>query len=758
MSKFLNQPFVPTEAQQKLLLSLKKEEEHVFFRAETGSGKSFILAMHALNRPRSLDASAHPRTSILILVPNPDLAIQYYYWITQVLGTSVGDSDRAAKIVQAFFRTEETEEKAQEERLEKHPVPHIVISTPTRMLDMIASNPNAFDFSCLTNIILDEADDIVVPREQTSSKKIQHRAPGEILLDYLFEKHRTQPSTEFLRLIATSATLSTTFASFIEQKEWVSDPVVTFTLAAPSKVYYTPSNTEQHALMVSLVKSPTPELVPDRFRIKPAFLPYVTLHHKIRTNPPKNPEPPLQTDYPPNYLSISAIQHILRKTGINKAVALIPHGGSKADFVWACHYFGLSGARQLRFSFSEAEKGYLEPKPIDAGGPILYVSHPKDIRGVDLKNIGIVFVMGEFGSVEDYVHVIGRTGRLRQYGKVITLLEDTMENLEQRMTNVAVKMVRSGAKKTDSKLFETEKDLKALPGDEHEEIRREKGIITITDEVLQKQDRERRAIDDREKWLSMSQGKARGPAFESEEEEEVELERPASFGMSAPTWTPEETQEDEPKSSVERNSSPSSVPAVDWRVALAQALQEYPNPNPPTSAIDEPLQYEPISTKPTTSGAKLKKVHEDAVFLNPATSTPKATVQQVNPSPFPAKPSFPLQQYREAWKGVKEYYAKNKEGISPTDESKATEIAQASNLPNEAVHGRDDSPIVPSDISLSTENPDGVKNALQGESLRQAELSELIASKKRGRKPKAVIPKQEGVIKRPRGRPRKNNT
>jgi superfamily II DNA/RNA helicase len=730
---------------------LKKTNEHVFFRAETGSGKSFILAMYALNQPRSLNEQNYPTTATLVLVPNPDLAIQYYYWITQVLGSSVKDSDRAARIVQAFYRTEEAEERAQEAKLSNFPRSHILISTPTRMLDMIASNSNAFDLSALQCIILDEADEIVQPRDLTTSRKIQHRTPGEILLDYIFENRKAQPSPAFLRLIATSATLSTQFTTFIEQKQWTSDPITSYALATPSKVHITSSNTEQHVIMVSLLKSPTPELTPDRFRIKPALLPYVSLHHNVRTNSPKTIEPPRQSAYPPNYLSIPAMQHILRETRTNKAVALIPHGASKADFVWACQYFGLTGARQLRFSLTEAEKGFLEPKPIDAGGPVLYVSYPKDIRGVDLKNIGIVFVMGEFGSVEDYVHIVGRTGRLRKFGRVITFLEDSMENLEQKLMNIAIKMVRSGAPKPEMGFAEAEKDLKALPGDEFEDIRRERGIVAVTDEVIQKEDRERKATEDREKWLSISQS-AKCISFEDGEDEEIELERPISFGMSTSPVTAQETRE---SPTIEENMTDRVTTTLsnDWRAALAEVLQSLPKEPTKTDSEERQSTHSPKSRTPERPRTHKGVQQHDPISAKMRRS--KTSVQQ-DPPTFPPKPEFPLQQYREAWKGVNEYYAKNKDGFSSSGFLSATEVTPLkSNLHNEAVHGRDDPPIVPADISLSTNNPEDVKAALQGESLRQVEEAKLIAPgpRKRGRKPKEV--KVEPISKK-RGRPRKN--
>ena len=503
MSEFLNSPFTPTEAQQKLLFSLRQEKQHILFRAETGSGKSFILAMYALNLSRSMNQENQPTTTSLILVPNPDLAIQYHYWITQILSTSVKDRHKMARIVQAIYRTNERDEELQEQKLHDFPNPHVIISTPTRMLDLIAKNEDAFDISNLSSIIVDEADEIIQPPKKVMTTKIHHRTPGEILLDWIFQKRSVSTNQEFIKFIAISATLSTYFQEFITEKGWVSEQFNSSGLRSSSAVHPTPSTTDHHVILVSLNKSPDPTIQPDRIRIHPARLPHATLQDNVRLKPPlpKDVEPPSSTDYPPNYLAIPALQRILRETSTKKALAIIPHGASKADFVWACHYFGLVGAQELRFSSTEDS---LEPRTGKGDDSIVYVSFLKEVRGLDLKNVEIVFIMGEFGTVEDYVHITGRTGRRRRtHGTVITILEETSENLGQKLLNSAIKLVRTGAKFGDWSLPTIEMDLKALPGDEYEEIRNKAGIVTVTEEVRKKEERERRTSEERKRWLLM---------------------------------------------------------------------------------------------------------------------------------------------------------------------------------------------------------------------------------------------------------------
>ena len=221
MGTFLRSPFVPTDAQQRLLFALKTEDQHLFFRAETGTGKSFMTAMHALNLSRSMTAGNQPTTTVIILVPTQDLAVQYHYWITSILGTSIKDPAKTAKIVQTLFRTDTEAEQKQEQLLQENPNPHVIISTPTRMLDIVSQKAESFDIDNLKCIILDEADDLVQPPEKTNGKKPRHPTPGEILLDWIFGKRNVNPKPDFMKLIAISATLTKQFEEFIFEKGWL---------------------------------------------------------------------------------------------------------------------------------------------------------------------------------------------------------------------------------------------------------------------------------------------------------------------------------------------------------------------------------------------------------------------------------------------------------------------------------------------------------------------------------------------------------
>ena len=767
MSEFLKSPFIPTEAQQKLLFSLQQEKQHILFRAETGSGKSFIMAMYALNLSRAMNQENQPTTTSLILVPNPDLAIQYHHWITRILGTSVKDPQKMARIVQAIYRTNEKDEELQEQKLRDFPNPHIIISTPTRMLDLIAENGDIFDIYNLRSVIVDEADEIIQPPKKVMTTKIQHRTPGEILLDWIFQKRSVSTNQEFMKFIAISATLSTYFQEFITEKGWVSEQFNSSGLRSSSAVHPTPSTTDHHVILVSLNRSPDPTLQPDRIRIQPARLPHATLQDNVRLKPPlaKDAEPRSSTDYPPNYLAIPALQRILRETSAKKALAIIPHGASKADFVWACHYFGLVGAQELRFSSTEDS---LEPRTERRDDSIVYVSFPKEIRGLDLKSIEIVFIMDEFGTVEDYVHITGRTGRRRRTrATVITILEETSENLGQKLLNSAIKLVRTGTKFGNWPLPVIEMDLKALPGDEYEEIRNKAGIVAVTEEVRMKEERQRRTSEEQKRWLLMQGVGVEDVSWISGEDVVGDrVERPESFGMVR---------------AVAREKKIEMVAAdpvsTDWKAALAQSLRESSNGKQtseenvivgglyPTELEAPPEEVkERQETKEIEEQKKLEEERDPEEEEEDIAA--ELTIKRGDPEPlppFPSKPPFPREQYRAAWKNVKSHYDKIRDEGSPsTDTTTSTlelpSIPPVSTLPIEGMLPGQDTPIFHHDINLTPDGNQGVRQqVMEGKSLRQPEESHLLGSKKSSRK--KAKQKEAGEAKKgKRGRPRKNTT
>jgi len=211
-----------TPIQTKLLAALSKRT-HLALADIPGTGKSFALATWLLNIDRStttVSGEVEPTTTALVLVPSADLAMQYEFWISNILARSGSEAieGNIAGFIQCLYRTATVEgDEKQKKRLEEHPKPHIIVATPKRVLDLLEeglqSPRKLLDLEHLKMVAVDEADSLLdlgfdwvqpsknpqqavqVPKVSPTgssgsheNKKEKERAapPAEQLLDYIF--------------------------------------------------------------------------------------------------------------------------------------------------------------------------------------------------------------------------------------------------------------------------------------------------------------------------------------------------------------------------------------------------------------------------------------------------------------------------------------------------------------------------------------------------------------------------------------------
>ena len=196
-----------TPIQAKLFVMLSKRT-HLALSDIPGTGKSFALACWLLNVDRSIrtgKGDIEPTTTALVLVPSPDLAMQYEGWITNILSNSGSEviEKNLPSFVQALYRTGTVEGDEQQKcRLKEHPNPHIIVATPQRVLDIIGENlvnpHHLLDLEHLKLVAVDEADSlldmgIVFHQENkaTSQRRI-HISPAEQLLDLVFNNRNAK--------------------------------------------------------------------------------------------------------------------------------------------------------------------------------------------------------------------------------------------------------------------------------------------------------------------------------------------------------------------------------------------------------------------------------------------------------------------------------------------------------------------------------------------------------------------------------------
>lgn len=227
----------PTAVQKKLIQALTYGYS-VAVRGLPATGKSFAIAAWLLGLERAMrevtDKDGRktrvPTTSALVLVPNVDLAIQYYYTLLNMMAHSDSEVVRSSPdaFVQLIFRKSNEAELDQLIKLQRYPHPHIIIAPPTIVLDILADKDesvrNLLDISNLKAIVLEEIDAAITKLQYFSKMKekgrhahhrwVNKQVPLQILLDYIIKRRSTDArkagvEPEQPQLVFPTATLST---------------------------------------------------------------------------------------------------------------------------------------------------------------------------------------------------------------------------------------------------------------------------------------------------------------------------------------------------------------------------------------------------------------------------------------------------------------------------------------------------------------------------------------------------------------------
>jgi len=201
-----------TALQRSLLTQLIKGCS-VMAYGPPASGKSFAIIAWLLTLPRAMalpegmgeKVRAKPRqkprltTTALIVAPNVDLVRQYHANIAALLEATGSPAimDNPDGFVQALYRGED--EAKQIELLRTHRTPHILIATPTVLLDILSSKDleirGLVDYTALRAVVVEESDQAFVRYENPIYGRVgvdseKPKDPLLILLDYVFQARK----------------------------------------------------------------------------------------------------------------------------------------------------------------------------------------------------------------------------------------------------------------------------------------------------------------------------------------------------------------------------------------------------------------------------------------------------------------------------------------------------------------------------------------------------------------------------------------
>lgn len=138
---------------QKRMLALLNSEISVIAKSPPQTGKSIATCLHLLSQPRK----SHDTITSLLLVPTPDLA-KYY---ASLLDRLTGSAPNKHRIFQLIYRgANEQENILQRDNLTTYYAPKILIATPNRVFDFLASEErNILPLNNLSTIVVDEMED-----------------------------------------------------------------------------------------------------------------------------------------------------------------------------------------------------------------------------------------------------------------------------------------------------------------------------------------------------------------------------------------------------------------------------------------------------------------------------------------------------------------------------------------------------------------------------------------------------------------------
>ncbi|KAG4304008.1 hypothetical protein PORY_002531 [Pneumocystis oryctolagi] len=435
----------PTAVQLKIFSALASKSS-LLIRSWTGTGKSFALSLYALNCSRSISKEKSNTSTLtsVILVPSNDLAYQYKQWIESILKNYEKSVKHIEDIIQVLTRNN-FDENIQIERLKQFPNPHILVSTPNRLLDILSdlgeSYKDYIDFKNLQSIIVDEADYVLNISKYYSIKNViqnrYHPSPGQILLQYIITSRNKMSKTkaEFLadnyQLICSSATLDKRLKQLIYSKNWNRYQIIPLIDMTDNNIrssFRIPFKITHHILKISLKEN-------DKIYIMDAILPELEKNKMLCAKKrigKKNKEKIEQSkdifmiNNPKNIpinledIIISALDYLIKSDNVKNAIIFISHTLSRKKFVEKCQFYGLSSVVELRESMLQSKTNQDR----------IYVMNYLSARGIDLPELTHVYMIGRINDDINYIHMAGRIGRMGNSGKIISIIPSSSTKLE----------------------------------------------------------------------------------------------------------------------------------------------------------------------------------------------------------------------------------------------------------------------------------------------------------------------------------------
>lgn len=210
-----------TQFQQRFF-ALMSGNSSIVAKGPSGSGRSLTLLTSALSlrRPKS----KRPGINSLLIVKSNALVFQYESIIKEIVSEMRGaDKMNIKKIAQFLYRGTPEEERQQEEDLENLQTPHILVTTPQRLLDILSSH--GMDFVKIHNLSYIGVDDFTSMIDEELYLESSVKAPVVTLLDFVMKlqdlKKKQKDLNPQVVLIADDSSSENLISNLKEYTKWI---------------------------------------------------------------------------------------------------------------------------------------------------------------------------------------------------------------------------------------------------------------------------------------------------------------------------------------------------------------------------------------------------------------------------------------------------------------------------------------------------------------------------------------------------------
>ncbi|KAM3579791.1 hypothetical protein VKS41_007872 [Umbelopsis sp. WA50703] len=303
----------------------------------------------------------------LYVVPNRELALQISGWVEKLA------PDSPAQLIIA----------GEDHHMDNKPS-HLTIGTASNIWSLVQQG--LWENRTWKTIVVDEADQAFrLPGRYAHWKKKwnrkAHPKPAESVLESIMASQPGKP-----QVIISSATMNRPLRHWLLEKQWIKDAVY---INGQSPVS---GGVQHHCLIVSS----------DQVR-------------NVETQIDDNVAVDMPTEEDIDESMMECLETLCSIEPVKQGVIFVPNDGSFSQTLCKLQNNGID-AIPLYEAIAHGTQAQF------------YLATAMTGRGIDLLNISHVFIVGLSKSIDDYMHMAGRLGRLGQAtktGKVITIAKDS---------------------------------------------------------------------------------------------------------------------------------------------------------------------------------------------------------------------------------------------------------------------------------------------------------------------------------------------